>query len=124
MSWKNAAMIDLRPDYLETVKRILAEYVPGYEVRAFGSRVTGIAKEYSDLDIVIITDQLLPVRKIARLKEAFAESRLPFKVDVVDYVTINEPFRSVVLKSSEVIQKRDETDIIPSRVNKPFKVSA
>lgn len=31
--------VDLRPDHLEIVKRILVKRVPEYQVRAFGSRV-------------------------------------------------------------------------------------
>ena len=31
-------MIDLNPKHLKTIQYILAEYVPDYEVRAFGSR--------------------------------------------------------------------------------------
>ena len=47
-------MIDLSPDHFETVRRILAEQAPGCEVRAFGSRVTWTAKEFSDLDLTVV----------------------------------------------------------------------
>ena len=47
-------MIDLNPNHLETVKAILAEHVPECEVRAFGSRATWTAKDYSDLDLAIV----------------------------------------------------------------------
>ena len=42
-------MIDLSPNHLKTVRQILAEHVSACEVRAFGSRVTWSAKDYSDL---------------------------------------------------------------------------
>jgi len=48
--------IDLNPRYWEIVRDILARHVPQYEVWAFGSRARRTAKEYSDLDLVIITD--------------------------------------------------------------------
>lgn len=44
--------VSLRP--LETIRRILSEIVPEYEMRAFGSRVAGRAKPYSDLDLVVV----------------------------------------------------------------------
>ena len=106
MSLKEETLIDLNPEHLKTVQAILAEHVPGYEVLAFGSRVTWTAKEYSDLDLAVMTDKPLPVRTMAQLKEAFSESRLPFKVDVVDWASISDGFREVVKRDCEVVQKK------------------
>ena len=47
-------MIDLPPQHLETIRAILRRYLPECEVRAFGSRVTGPAKSYSDLDLAVV----------------------------------------------------------------------
>ena len=47
-------MIDLAPDQLAIVRRLLAAHVPECEARAFGSRVTGNAKPYSDMDLSLI----------------------------------------------------------------------
>ena len=85
-------MIDLSPPHLAIVERILAEHVPECEVRAFGSRATWNAKDYSDLDLAIIGDVTLPRGSVARLKEAFEESRLPMRVDVVDWLAIATGF--------------------------------
>ena len=52
-------MIDLNPHHLGTVKRILAEHVPDCEVRAFGSRATWTAWEYSDLDLAVVSPEPL-----------------------------------------------------------------
>lgn len=84
--------IDIRGHDLELVKTILQNHVPEYEVWAFGSRVSGTAWEYSDLDLVIITDKPLDILRLAELKEAFSESALPFKVDVLDRSRTNERF--------------------------------
>ena len=46
-------MIDLAPEQLAIVRRLLATYVPECEVRAFGSRVTWTAKPHSDLDLAL-----------------------------------------------------------------------
>jgi len=78
-------MIDIKPVHLETVKRILAEHVPDCEVRAFGSRVVGKAKVYSDLDLAVICQGDLSAECLRHLKEAFEESDLPFRVDVLDW---------------------------------------
>jgi uncharacterized protein len=50
----------------------------------FGSRATGHARPYSDLDILISEPQLLDWRDRADLADAFEASSLPFKVDVVE----------------------------------------
>lgn len=97
--------IDLnRRDWSE-VKRILAQNVPEYAVWAFGSRVSGPAKTYSDLDIVIITDQPLSLERMATIKDAFDESDLPIRVDVVDWAATSASFREIILKNYVVIQQ-------------------
>ena len=101
--WK-LGMIDLNPNYLETVECILAEHVPECEVRAFGSRVTWTAKDYSDLDLAVVGDGPLDIGTLGRLKEAFQESDLPTRVDVLDWHAISENFRKVIERDYIVVQ--------------------
>ena len=98
--------VDLRPDYEEAVKRILAEYVPECEVRAFGSRAAWTAKDYSDLDLAVGGEGPLDWRTLDRLKEAFEESDLPMRVDVLDWHTISDSFREVIERDYVVMQER------------------
>ena len=98
-------MIDLNPNHLQTVKRLLAGHVPECEVRAFGSRVTWTAKDYSDLDLAVVGEQSLDPDVLRRLKEAFEESELPFRVDVLDWHAISASFRKVIEGQIEVVQK-------------------
>ncbi|MGB9080945.1 MAG: nucleotidyltransferase domain-containing protein [Desulfuromonadaceae bacterium] len=98
-------VIDLnRRDWRE-VKRILAQYVPEHAVWAFGSRVSGPAKTYSDLDIVIITDQPLSLERMATIRDAFDESDLPIRVDVVDWAATSASFREIIRRNYVVIQE-------------------
>ena len=62
-------MIDLNPNDLKTVQRILAEHVPECEVRAFGSRVTWTAKDYSDLDLAVVGTTRVDRRRLNRLAD-------------------------------------------------------
>ena len=98
-------MIDLNPKHLKTIQYILAEYVPEYEVCAFGSRVKWTAKDYSDLDIAIVGSKPLSLRQKRRLTEAFEESNLPIRVDIVDWQSISEGFKKIIAEQYEVIQK-------------------
>ncbi|MCM8813759.1 MAG: nucleotidyltransferase domain-containing protein [Candidatus Omnitrophica bacterium] len=97
-------MINVLPAHLVTVRRILAQHVPGYEVRAFGSRITDTIKNYSDLDLAIVGREPLADGVLSLLKENFQESDLPFRVDVLDWHEISEEFRQVINKKYEIIQ--------------------
>ena len=98
-------MIDLNPHHLGTVRRILAAHVPACEVRAFGSRATWTAKDYSDLDLAIVGAETLDWGALGRLKEAFEESDLPMRVDVHDWHTISTRFRGVIERDYVVLQR-------------------
>lgn len=97
-------MIDLAPRHLAIVQDILRHYLPDREVRVFGSRVTGKVKPYSDLDLAVMGDTPLTLTQLADLTEAFDESDLPWKVDVVDWATTSPSFREIVARHSEVLQ--------------------
>ncbi len=97
--------IDLLPRDLEIIRSILSQFVPGREVRLFGSRASDRARRYSDIDLVVMTEQPLDVKVHAALMEAFSESALPFKVDVLDAATLAEGFRRSILDGSVVVQK-------------------
>ena len=99
-------MIDLNPNHLAIVERILAEHVPECEVRAFGSRASWTAKDYSDLDLAIVGDGSLDWRTLGLLKEAFEESDLPMRVDVLDWHDIAESFQRVIERYYVVVQER------------------
>jgi len=96
--------IDLRPDHLQIVRGILKKQVPEREVWAFGSRATWRAKPYSDLDLAVMGEQPLSLSKLAALTDDFAESDLPFRVDVVDWATTQDNFRRIIERDKVVLK--------------------
>lgn len=96
-------MIKVRDDQLEIIIDILNKYVPNCEVRAYGSRYKGDSKEYSDLDLAIVGKEKLDRKLLMDLREAFEESNLPFRVDVLDWNGISEEFRNVIDAGYEVL---------------------
>lgn len=98
-------MIDLPENHLRTVSGVLAAHVPGLEARVFGSRVAGTASDFSDLDIVLVGS--VGPEQLTALKDAFAESKLPFMVDVVNWASISGEFRKLIEQKYEVLQKPD-----------------
>ncbi len=98
-------MIKVSREHLETIERILAEFASGCEVRAFGSRINDTAKDHSDLDLAVVASDKMKRRTKMLLKEAFEESDLPFRVDVVDYNAISDEFRTIIDNKYEILQK-------------------
>lgn len=96
--------MDLKPAQLQIVKTILRKHLAGIEVLAFGSRVRGKAKAWSDLDLALITDKKLSPATIDNLRTVFAESDLPFRVDILDWNDISAEFRTLIEAKHEIIQ--------------------
>ena len=97
--------IKITPQELEIVKKILEQHVPEYAVRAFGSRVHGKARRSSDLDLAVMTDVPMEILRMVNLKEAFSESDLPFKVDIVDWAETSENFRWIIEREYVVLKE-------------------
>jgi len=62
------------------IQQILSKYP--YKFYAYGSRVKGTAKKYSDLDLCY--QEEIPLSVISQLREEFTESDLPFEVELVN----------------------------------------
>lgn len=90
-------------DWLQA-KQILASQVPWLEVWAFGSRVSGHAKPYSDLDLALITTQPLTLAQLADITDAFESSDMTIRVDVMDWANSSEAFRKIVACNKVVVQ--------------------
>lgn len=89
--------VDLNPGHLELVRDILAAHLPsGWKAWVFGSRATGRARRYSDLDLAIDAGRLLEFGETGALRDAFDDSDLPCKVDIVDWQEINARFRELI----------------------------
>jgi predicted nucleotidyltransferase len=97
--------LDIKPSDLKTVQAILRRHIPDREVWAFGSRVTGKVKPFSDLDLAVIGSEPIPALVLADLKDAFSESDLPFKVDLVDWAETKENFRKIIETAYVVVQR-------------------
>lgn len=89
-------MIHVTPQELRIISSILHEYASDCEVWAFGSRVRGDYKPYSDLDLVIKGRERFSIRSMGELREAFQECVLPFRVDVADWHALSADFKEAI----------------------------
>lgn len=98
-------MINLNQEYLETVIKIIRQYIPNQRVCLFGSRTKEIAKPFSDIDLAIMSENKIPLSKVAELQNAFSESDLPYRVDVVDWSVVSQEFKTAIQKDMVEIYK-------------------
>ena len=87
----------LSDEELSIVAAILRDNLPvNVTVHVFGSRAKGRVKAWSDLDLVFEGPAPLPLSLTAALAEAFEESDLPWKVDIVDRKTVSDDFGKLI----------------------------
>jgi uncharacterized protein len=92
-----SAHIDMTTAHRRLVLAVLHAHLPaGTAAWVFGSRATGRARRYSDLDIAIDAGRRLSLDETAVLAEAFSESDLPYRVDIVDWQAIDDRFRRLI----------------------------
>lgn len=92
-------MIQLEAKHKDIVDRILKQYLPERTVYVFGSRATGKASRYSDLDLFV--EGSLDRLTRSELQEAFSESDLPTFVDVIDEASTDEGFCALIEKEKQ-----------------------
>lgn len=96
-------MIHIDKHQLDIVRQILEKQIPNKKVVAFGSRVRGDFKANSDLDLCVIDKEPLSLSDMGRLREAFSNSDLPMKVDIVEWQSINNDFQKIIKACCENI---------------------
>ena len=98
-------MIHISEQEMTIVCDIIQRYAADCEVLAFGSRYKGNHKKFSDLDLAFIAPAgaKLGLKRAGQLEDAFSESDLPYRVDVVDYNGLSEGFRKIVDDGNESI---------------------
>ena len=98
-------MIHLEPRRLAIVRTILSKYP--YAFYAFGSRVKGTHKQFSDLDICVM-GQMAILDKCA-LTEEFEDSNLPFTVDVIEWDKIAQDFQELIQQDLVLLSSNEDS---------------
>ena len=119
-----ALALDLPQKYLQQVQALLHEHVPDAEVWAYGSRVSGGGHEASDLDLVLRNpaDLRAESRALFDLKEAFVESNLPIRVDVMDWARIPESFHREIASATRKSLRFPTAAILRVIVHHPHRL--
>lgn len=104
--------IDITAYQRELLLELIAQHLPNTEVWVHGSRVKWSARPSSDLDLVVFSkpDQNY---QVSELREAFDQSNLPFRVDLLVWDSVPEQFRQEIKKDHVVIYNDDvQADVV------------
>ena len=74
------------------ILNLLELHLPNTTVWAYGSRVKSSARQDSDLDLVAFASKEQELQ-LFNLREAFAESYLPFRIDLLVWDKVPEKFQ-------------------------------
>ena len=98
--------LDMQPQHLALLRKLLHQHLPQAEVWAYGSRVTGDGHEASDLDLVVRrpADLKQETPQLGEMREAFVESNLPIRVEVVDWARVPARFHREIEQAYVVVQ--------------------
>ena len=89
------SVIDLTPAQRRSILRLIEAHLPHTDVWAYGSRVKWTSQPASDLDLVAFAGPEQR-RQVVALREAFEESDLPFRVDLLVWDEIPEAFQEEI----------------------------
>ena len=92
-------MVTIEEKHLEILKNILKKYP--YTFYAYGSRVTGKNRKYSDLDLCY--KEIIPTKIILDIQEELEESDIPFRVDLVYWDDMPEGFQKLIEKDLKLL---------------------
>ncbi|MCP4252953.1 MAG: nucleotidyltransferase domain-containing protein [Candidatus Scalindua sp.] len=89
---------------IHNLKKCVLEYLGNENVKivVFGSRARGDNITSSDVDIGIIPKGEFNRNSLTLLREFIENSNIPFKVDIVDFSSTSEQFKSEALKDAEI----------------------
>ncbi len=96
-------MINITNKEREIILSILDENIDYKEIRVFGSRITGRFNKSSDIDLAIICDNPIDKSTFGLLLIEFADSDLPYKVDLVDLSSTSQSFKDVINQKYDVL---------------------
>jgi len=103
--------LHLEPRHRTQLQALLGKHLPGVEVWAYGSRVSGMSHEGSDLDLALRGPGLepIPAGNLSDLTDALRDSTLPFLVEAHDWARLPQSFREEIeLRYVPLTSKRSE----------------
>jgi predicted nucleotidyltransferase len=100
-------------DYINLLKDLILNLIDreNYAVFIFGGRARGRTGKAVDIDIGFLGNGPLAKDHLADIYYAIEESEIPYKVDLVDFYSVDQQFRNIAL-SEILIWNKPPTMII------------
>ncbi len=91
--------MQLNDEYVTMIKKAAGKVLSGdYSLMVFGSRSTGSARPFSDIDLAIDAQTPVTLSQILQISGELDGSNIPYKVDVVDLKRTEGDFRANILR--------------------------
>ena len=99
--WKTDVPLLLRDQDRQRLVALMALHLPGITGRVYGSRVTGLAHDASDLDLALMAPdaQPIPFEQLEEFRQAVNDSFLPILVDARDWARLPSSFHTEIEKA-------------------------
>lgn len=99
-------ILQLEPRHRWILNSLLQKHLPGVEVWAYGSRVSGRGHDGSDLDIALRGNKLekIPEDRLARFADAVRDSNIPFLVETRDWARMPEWLQQDIEREHAVLR--------------------
>jgi uncharacterized protein len=94
-------MVQGTSQYLQEVRRILLNRLQRYDVKIylFGSMARGELRKASDIDVAVLPIGSLPDGVLSEIREELENSRVPYRVELIDLGKASPGFASHVQKA-------------------------
>lgn len=89
-----------KTDLGNQIKEIIRKHLPGgdFKIFLFGSYASRTNQTSSDLDVGIWGKKKIAGHLLIQIEEELDNSRIPYKIDVVDFSQVPKSFREIALK--------------------------
>lgn len=89
----------LDDNLIKQIKAIVSSNLPdnSYDAFIFGSRANGNNRKSSDIDLGIMGTKPVSAENYLNLVQAFDDSDIPYRTDVVDFATVSDKFKKQAL---------------------------
>lgn len=88
---------------------IIEEFKPE-RIILFGSRINGVAHEYSDIDVIVVSNFFVDIPFIKRMPLVLKKTRFDKHIDFICYST--EEFNRTKTRSSVLINALERCEIV------------
>ena len=94
-------MVQRSSRYLQAVRRILLKRLQRYDVKVylFGSITRDELRRTSDIDVAVLPAGSLPDGVLSEIREELENSRVPYRVELIDLAKASPGFASHVQRA-------------------------